>query len=75
MTAPMMTQELLALPVADRITLADRLYASVPREWQELADRAWLDEAERRSVEMDVKPGMELSHEEFLAGLKHRSHA
>lgn len=63
---------LLSLPVPERIALADRLYASVPEEWQKSADQAWLEEAERRSAEMDANPDMVLSHEEFMAGLKIR---
>lgn len=57
------------LPVSERITLADRLYASVPMDWQQSADKAWLDEAELRSAEMDADPNLEISYEAFVAGL------
>lgn len=63
-------QSLFTLPVAERITLADQLYASVPEDWRKSADDAWLNEAERRSIEMDGDPTTELSEEEFLAGMK-----
>ena len=64
------TQSLLSLPVAERVALADRLYASVPEEWQQTVDQGWLEEATRRSKEMDADPSFELSQEEFMAGLK-----
>jgi putative addiction module component (TIGR02574 family) len=65
-----LSETLLSLPVAERIALADRLYASVPEEWRISADEAWLEEAERRSAEMDADPSAELSLEEFMTGLK-----
>jgi len=65
-----LTETLLSLPVAERLALADRLYASVPEAWQQMVDQAWLAEATRRSEEMDADPSLELSQEEFLAGLK-----
>jgi putative addiction module component (TIGR02574 family) len=64
-----LTQTLLSMPVAERVALADKLYASVPEEWQKELDQAWLEEATRRSAEMDADPSLELSHEEFLAGI------
>lgn len=70
MSTAALTQSLLALPVAERVALADRLYASVPEDWQKAVDQAWLQEAERRSAEMDADPSLELSHEDFMAGLK-----
>ncbi len=70
MNAATLTQDLFSLPVAERVALADRLYASVPEDWQKAADQAWLDEASRRSAEMDADPSQELSHEAFMAGLK-----
>lgn len=70
MTTSSLSELLLALPVADRLALADRLYASIPPEWQTEADEAWLAEATRRSAEMDEDPSTELSHEEFLKGLQ-----
>lgn len=70
MSATNLTETLFALPVAERIALADKLYASVPEEWQAEADRVWLEEAERRSEEMSRDPTAELSHEAFLAGIQ-----
>jgi putative addiction module component (TIGR02574 family) len=70
MSTAALTQSLLALPVPERVALADRLYASVPEDWQKAVDQAWLQEAERRSAEMDADPSLELSHEDFMAGLK-----
>ncbi len=70
MSTASLTQALLSLPVAERVALADQLYASVPEEWQKQVDQAWLDEAASRSAQMDADPSLELSHKEFLAGLK-----
>jgi len=70
MSTATLTDTLLSLPVAERVALADRLYASVPEDWQKTVDQAWLEEATKRSEEMDADPSLELSHEEFLAGLK-----
>jgi putative addiction module component (TIGR02574 family) len=64
------TQNLFSLPVGERIALADRLYASVPEDWQRAADKAWLDEATSRSAAMDADPSLELSKEAFLAGIQ-----
>jgi hypothetical protein len=52
------------------VAIADRLYASVPENWQREADGAWLKEAERRSKEMDTHVEDEMSHEDFLAGIQ-----
>ncbi|WP_395738457.1 addiction module protein [Prosthecobacter sp.] len=70
MSTAALTQSLFSLPVAERVALADRLYASVPEDWQKTVDQAWLEEATRRSEEMDADPSLELSHDEFMAGLK-----
>lgn len=70
MSTATLTQALFALPMADRIALADKLYASIPEDWQQAVDEAWLKEAEQRSAEMDADPSSALSHEEFLAGLE-----
>ena len=76
MSTATLTQALFALPTADRIALADQLYASVPGDWQQSADDAWLREAKRRSAEMDADPSTALTHEEFMAGLEiHRDRA
>jgi putative addiction module component (TIGR02574 family) len=65
-----LSQPLLLLPVAERVAIADQLYASVPEDWQREADQAWLREAERRSIDMDSDPEQEVSHEVFLAGIQ-----
>jgi len=70
MNTTALTQSLFSLPIAERVALADRLYASVPEDWQKTVDEAWLDEATRRSEEMDADPSLELSHEDFMSGLK-----
>ncbi|MHB1080587.1 MAG: addiction module protein [Prosthecobacter sp.] len=70
MSTATLTDTLLSLTVAERVALADRLYASVPEDWQQTVDRAWMEEATQRSEEMDADPSLELSHEDFLAGLK-----
>ena len=66
MSAAPLAEALLSLPVAERIALADRLYASIPGDWQKEADQACLQEAERRSVEMDADPTLEVSFDEFM---------
>ncbi len=68
MTASL-TESLFELPVDERITLADRLYASVPGGWERSADQAWLEEAERRADEMDANPVSVLTEEQFWAEL------
>ncbi|MBE7498117.1 MAG: addiction module protein [Verrucomicrobiaceae bacterium] len=73
MSTATLTQTLFSLPVGERIALADQLYASVPAEWQKSVDEEWLQEAERRSAEMDEVPGVALSHAEFLAGIELQS--
>ena len=70
MSTASLNQALFALPVAERVALADQLYASVPDDWQREADQAWLKEAESRSAEMDAHPEVELSREEFVAGIQ-----
>lgn len=76
MSATSISESLLLLPIAERVSIADQLYASVPEDWQRETDQAWLTEAERRSAEMDQDPGAEMSHEEFLSGIQlKRGHA
>ena len=70
MPATSFSQSLLLLPIAERVSLADQLYASVPEDWQREADDAWLKEAERRSAEMDEDPPMQLTHDQFMAGIQ-----
>ncbi len=70
MSPATLDQEIFSLPVAERVALADRLYASIPDDWQKEADQAWLAEANSRSAEMDADPSLELSHDEFTAGIK-----
>ena len=70
MSGTLLPQLLSNLPVGARIALADQLYASVPLDWQRSADRAWLEEAEIRSAEMDADPNLEISYEAFVAGIK-----
>ena len=70
MSTPSLTQALFTLPVAERVALADRLYASVPDDWQREADQAWLNEAESRSAELDAHPEAEMSRAEFVASLQ-----
>ncbi|GAA5136334.1 hypothetical protein GCM10023213_11170 [Prosthecobacter algae] len=69
MSVATLTETLFALPIAERVAIADRLYASVPEDWQKTVDQAWLEEAEWRAAEMETDSSTELSHEEFLAGI------
>ena len=70
MSTASLSQALFTLPVAERVALADQLYASVPDDWQREADQAWLKEAESRSAEMDAHPEVAMTHEEFVAGIQ-----
>jgi putative addiction module component (TIGR02574 family) len=70
MIAATLNETLLSLPVSERLRIADELYASVPENWVTEADRQWLVEAESRSAEMDQNPESEMSHDEFLAGIR-----
>lgn len=73
MSTTTLTQGLFSLPVAERVALADQLYASIPEDWQREADEAWLAEASRRSSEMDADPSTEMSHEDFVAGISFKA--
>lgn len=70
MSTAALTQALLGLPTAVRVALVDKLYASVPEDWQREVDEAWLKEAERRSAEMDADPSIVLSYEELMTRLE-----
>lgn len=61
-----------SLSFAERITLADRLYASVPEQEQTAADRAWLAEAERRDAEMEADPSMGLDFDEVISSIRQK---
>ena len=41
MTKATLTETLLSLPVTERVSLADKLYASVPADWQAHNDLDW----------------------------------
>ena len=70
MTKATLTEALLSLPVTERVSLADKLYASVPADWQAHNDLDWQKEAESRSAEMDDDSTMNLSREEFISGVR-----
>ena len=70
MSTATISESLFMLPIAERVAIADQLYASVPEDWQRETDSAWLNEAERRSLEMDENPATEMTHDEFLAGIQ-----
>jgi len=70
MSISAISKRLLELPVAERVALADQLYASVPEGWQRETDGAWLQEAEARSADLDRRPESELSYDQFLAGIE-----
>lgn len=56
-------KQALSLPDQDRARLADRLIASLPLDF---IDEDELEEARRRSREMDEDPSKVLTHEEFF---------
>lgn len=56
-------KQALSLPDQDRAKLADRLIASLPPDF---TDDDEIDEALRRSREMDEDPNRIVSHEEFF---------
>ena len=70
MSTASLNQALFTLPVAERVALADQLYASVPDDWQRETDQTWLKEAESRSAKMDAHPEAEMSQEEFVASIQ-----
>ena len=70
MTKAILTETLLSLPVTERVSLADKLYASIPSDWQAETDQSWLTEAESRSSEMEDDSRTSLSHEEFFMGIR-----
>lgn len=56
-------KQALRLPDQERAKLADRLIASLPPDF---IDERELEEARRRSREMDEDPSKVLTHEEFF---------
>jgi hypothetical protein len=56
-------EQALSLPDQDRARLADRLIASLPPDF---TDDEEIDEALRRSIEMDRDPSRVISHEQFF---------
>ena len=70
MSTATISESLFLLPIADRVAIADQLYASVPEDWQRETDVEWLAEAERRAADMDENPDAEMTHEAFLAGIQ-----
>ena len=59
----------LALPASDRGKLANKLIASLPSPgWNDQDDG--VEEALRRSREMDENPAMSLTEEEFFASFE-----
>lgn len=56
-------EQSLSLPDQDRARLADRLIASLPPDF---TDDEEIDEALRRSIEMDRDPSRVISHEQFF---------
>jgi len=59
-------EQALRLPDSSRARLAEKLIASLPSPFAD-ADDDWVEEAMRRSREMDENPEMSLTHEEFMA--------
>lgn len=59
----------LSLPDNERAKLADRLIASLPEDF---IDQAEIEEALRRSREMDEDPSRVISHEEFFKFFEER---
>ena len=59
-------EQALRLPDSSREKLAEKLIASLPSPFAD-DDDDWVEEAMRRSREMDENPEMSLSHEEFMA--------
>lgn len=60
-------EQALSLPDQERAKLADRLIASLPPDF---TDDDEIEEALRRSKEMDKDPSRVISHEEFFASLR-----
>jgi putative addiction module component (TIGR02574 family) len=62
-------KQALSLSDQDRARLADRLIASLP---QDFIDQDEIEEALRRSREMDEDPSRAISHEEFFKYFEER---
>lgn len=62
-------EQALNLPVQERARLADRLIASLPSDF---TDEGEIEEALRRSKEMDRDPSRAISHEEFFKFFEER---
>ena len=62
-------KQALSLPDQERAKLADRLIASLPPDFMYEEE---IEEAERRSREMDEDPSTVLSHEEFFKFFEER---
>lgn len=62
-------EQALKLPVQERARLADRLIASLPSDF---TDEGEIEEALRRSKEMDRDPSRAISHEEFFKFFEER---
>ena len=64
--------EALALPERGRAEVAARLLQSLGGPGDPMADDELLEEARRRSEEMDQDPASSVSHEEFVQGYRAR---
>ena len=62
-------KQALSLPDQERAKLADRLIASLPPDF---TDDAEIEEALRRSREMDRDPNRVISHEQFFRFFEER---
>ena len=64
--------EALALPERGRAEVAARLLQSLGGPGAAMTDAEVLEEAKRRSAEMDEDPANSVSHEEFVEGYRAR---
>lgn len=70
MTIDQLEAEALALPETERVRLAQRLIASL--DGDQLLDRAWYDEAERRLAAVEAGRLPEVPADEVFAELTNR---
>ena len=65
--------EALALPESSRAEVAARLLASLESPIDSLSDEALVEEAQKRSEQMDNDPSCVVTHEQFMAEFRDRS--
>jgi hypothetical protein len=63
-------EKAMSLTPRERGRLASKLIASLPGPFADDEDEDWIEEALRRSREMDENPDSVMTHEEFFGSLQ-----